>query len=111
MPRVAIAFGDDGARGFLYAWRGDDGLTGAAEPCKNLGGYMPFPCDVGIAANSAEGVITLFVVTNDRTTVLLTRDVPLTPPNVMVANLTATTTSAGLPQLSDATYVDGCPSR
>lgn len=112
-PRLVVAFGDSYAASFSYVFQADDGLTFSD---RNMcpGGYgesTALHCDDAFYGNPNEKLITLRVSKGDAGPILLSRDIPLTPFNYCgngIAEVVATTSDAGMPELSAVQYVDAC---
>ena len=112
-PRIAVAFGDSSAATFSYVFDADDGFASSdRNPCPSgYGESTALHCDIAFFANPNERAVSLSIAGADGGAVLLARDISLMPFSncgVGIAQVVATTTDAGMPELSAVQYVTAC---
>jgi hypothetical protein len=114
-PRIAIAFGDTTAAGFSYVFHADDGFMSAERgPCPSgYGESSTLHCDIAFYASPNERGVTVEISDAEGGPVLFSRAIPLTAFNYCgngIAQVIATTSDAGGPDLSSVKYVNACGS-
>jgi hypothetical protein len=109
-PRLAIAFGDEGAAKIAYTFVRSDGRRSTSEDASCLRGYGESPnlhCDLGVFATAAETSITITAESASPSSVI----VSLAPFNYcgdQIAQVVVTTSEGGKVEFGQVVYVDAC---